>query len=102
MTGLDWLGLDEACDLLRVSADNERVIDAFAATIPYYVEITTGYPAYLTASTSCSETAKTHSRFLLCLWFNPDGTDAEQLKQVIDSLTKALKAHVIAHGYDED
>lgn len=101
LAGLDWMTVDEACDLLRVSDDNEDIIDAHAATIPGYVEITTGYPATCTQGVNCDETVKALCRFLLVRFFNPDGTDAAQMDATIDSLTKAVKALVIASGTSE-
>ena len=101
MTGLDWMDIDEACDLLRVSSDNEAIIEAHAKAIPQYVEITTGYPAAYTDSYNCDETVKQLCRFVLQLWFNPDGTDADSLKRTIDSLTASVKALVIAGDLED-
>lgn len=101
MTGLDWMDIDEACDLLRVSSDNEAIIEAHTATIPEYVEIITGYPATMTDSGNCNETVKTLCRFILQLFFNPDGTDADSLKRTIDSLTATVKALVIAGDLED-
>lgn len=96
MTGLEWLSVDDACDLLRVSTDNAGVIQQHAETIPYFVEITTGYPAELAKGEGCDETVKQLCRFVLQQWFNPDGTDATKIAHVVNSLTKAVKALVIA------
>jgi len=96
MGGLDWLDVADACDLLRVSEDNAGVIESHAESIPRYVEITTGYPATCTSGAACDETVKQLCRFILQLWFNPDGTDAQQLTRTIDSLTATVKALVIA------
>lgn len=101
MDGLGWMDIDEACDLLRVSSDNEAIIEAHAKAIPQYVEITTGYPADCTDSYNCDETVKQLCRFVLQLWFNPDGTDADSLKRTIDSLTASVKALVIAGDLED-
>lgn len=101
MDGLEWMDIDEACDLLRVSSDNEAIIEAHAKAIPQYVEITTGYPATCTDSYNCDETVKQLCRFVLQLWFNPDGTDADSLKRTIDSLTASVKALVIAGDLED-
>ena len=101
LDGLEWMTVDEALDLLRVSDDNEDIIDAHAATIPGYVEITTGYPATCTQGVNCDETVKALCRFVLQLWFNPDGTDADSLKRTIDSLTASVKALVIAGDLED-
>lgn len=100
MFGLDWLDESDACDLLRVSEDNIGVIEQHTETIPYYVEITTGYPAELAKGMDCDETVKQLCRFVLQQWFNPDGTDATKIARVVTSLTKAVKALVIAQGMD--
>lgn len=101
MDGLEWMDIDEACDLLRVSSDNEAIIEAHAKAIPQYVEVTTGYPADCTDSYNCDETVKQLCRFVLQLWFNPDGTDADSLKRTIDSLTASVKALVIAGDLED-
>ena len=101
MYGLEWMDMDEALDLLRVSADNAALIESFADSIPHYVEIVTGYPATRARGLECHETVKVLCRFLLEKWFDPDGTDAEQLDRVIESLKRATKALVISEGMDE-
>lgn len=84
----------EALDLLRVSADNLLIIDQLAASVPSYVEALTGYPADTAAGDDCDELVKQLSRFVLQLWFNPDGTDGERLEKVVVSLAKSVKALV--------
>ncbi len=96
MTGLEWLDESDACDLLRVSEDNIGIIEQHAETIPHFVEITTGYSADLCMGAECDETVKQLCRFLLQMWFNPDGTDATKIARVVTSLTKAVRAMVIA------
>ena len=101
MQGLEWLSIEDACDLLRISEENAGIVEQIAEPIPYYVEITTGYPATCTIGIGCDETVKQLCRFILCLWFDPDGTDATKLTRVVTSLTRVVKALVIAKGYDE-
>lgn len=101
MTGLEWMDVDEACDLLRVSDDNASIIEVIAEPIPYYVELTTGYPADLAKGDECAEVVRQLCRFILQLWFDPDGTNAQTLTRAVNSLTKAVKAYVIATGLDE-
>lgn len=96
MGGLEWLEASQACDLLRVTEDNADIVEQHAAGIAAYVETTTGYPAELAQGVDCDETVKALCRFLLMLWFNPDGTDADRLQRVIDALTKAVRALVVA------
>lgn len=100
MTGLGWMDMSEACDLLRVSDDNAEIIEAHAKAIPQYVEITTGYPATCTQGDNCDEAVRQLCRFLLQLWFNPDGTDAQQLARTVASLTATVKALVVADGLE--
>lgn len=85
---------------MRVTEDNNDVISAHVEAIAPYVELSCGYPMDLTDSRECHGTVKALCRFLLQLWFNPDGTDAQQLEQVIASLRKAVKALVIAEHLD--
>ena len=101
MTGIEWLDLDEALDLLRVTDDNGDIVQGLAASIPAYVEVMTGYPAELTAGQTPSEVVKPLCRFLLQLWYNPDGTDSERLSKVVDSMAKTVKAFVVAGDLDE-
>ena len=96
--GLDWMETDEALDLLRVSSDNLNIIEQYAASVPSHVEVTTGYPAALTAGDDCHELVKQLARFTLQLWFNPDGTDSQALTRVIDSLAKSVR-QLVAVGY---
>lgn len=94
--GLEWLDETKALDLLRVSADNVPIIEALAASVPSYVEALTGYPATVTAGERCDDLVKQLSRFVLQLWFNPDGTDGGRLEQVVYSLAKSVKALVVS------
>ena len=101
MTGLEWLDIEDACDLLRISEENAGIVEQIAEPIPFYVEITTGYPAALAKAEGCDETVKQLCRFILALWFDPDGTDATKLTRVVTSLTRVVKAVVIAGKMDE-
>ncbi len=101
MDGLAWLEMSDACDLLRVTDDNAAIVSGHARSIPRLVEVQTGYPAYMTDSESCDETVKVLARFMLLRLFDPDGLDADQLGRVIDSLTKTVKAIVIAEGLED-
>lgn len=100
MRGLEWLDMDDACDLLRVSSDNAGVIEQHADVVAHYVEITTGYPADKAASPFCDETVKELCRFVLLQWFNPDGADANKINRVVTALTKAVRALVIADSME--
>ena len=100
MTGIEWFEIDEALDLLRTSEENTEIVTALATSIPAYVEVMTGYPAELTAGSSPSEVVKPLCRFLLQLWYCPDGTDSTQLQRVIGSMAKTVKAFVVAGDLD--
>ncbi|ACV21878.1 Uncharacterised protein [Slackia heliotrinireducens] len=98
INGLEWMETGEALDLLRVSSDNLPLIEQLAASVPSYVEVMTGYPAEYTAGDDCHELVKQLSRFVLQLWFNPDGTDSQALSRVVGSLAKSVKA-LVGVGY---
>ena len=92
MTALSWLSDSDALDLLRVSDENAGIVDALAASLPAYVEMTTGYPRDLVSSDGCDEVVRQLCRFTLQLWYNPDGTDAAQLGAIADGLAKTVRA----------
>lgn len=92
MTALSWLSESDALDLLRVSEDNAGIVDALAASLPAYVEVTTGYPRDLVSSERCDEVVRQLCRATLQLWYNPDGTDAPQLGAIADGLAKTVRA----------
>ena len=89
---MDWLSDEEARDLLRVSADNDTIIKALRDAIPQFIETQTGYPAEHLESASPDPLAAQLARFVLQLWYNPDGTDSEALTRVVESLAKTLRA----------
>lgn len=92
---MEWLKVEDMADFLRVGEESHGIIEALAATVPEYIDTTTGYPATLTAGEEPHETVKQLARFLIQLWFNPDGSDARQLRQVVNSLTYAVKTMVL-------
>lgn len=96
MTGLAWMTIQEACDLLRVSEDNADLIQSMAVGIPMTVEMTTDYPADCVASYNCDPMVQQLCRFILTLWYCPDGTDVSKLARVIDSMSFTVKSMVIA------
>lgn len=101
MEWLEWLSVEDACNLLRVPEDNAPIIEYLVSGIPGYIEATTGMPTGLICHDDCDETTRQLCLFLLQLWFNADGTDATKLSRVVASLTKAVKANVIAVGLDD-
>ena len=95
VSGLQWMEQQEALDLLRIGSDNLLVVDAICSSVPQYIEVTTGYPAELVEDNP-SEIVKQLARFVLQFWYNPDGTDAQALKRVVDSLSCSVRAMVAA------
>lgn len=93
---MQWMTEKEACDLLRVSDDNAPIIKPLMASVPSYVEALTGYPAEAQTQEDCPELVKQLQRFVLQLWYNPDGTDGERLEKVVISLAKSVKALVVS------
>lgn len=91
MEGMAWLSEQDALDLLRVGSESAGIVEGLVAAIPEFIEATTGYPATLTATEPC-EVVKQLARFILCLWFNPDGADHKQLERVVQALSIATKA----------
>ncbi|MDO9490801.1 head-tail connector protein [Acetobacterium sp.] len=82
--------VEEAREYLRLDGtDNDGIISPLLDAIPGYIELTTG----MTAAQQASEPlAKTASKFLLLLWYNPEQADVEKIQRVIDNLLKGLSA----------
>lgn len=70
---------------------NIDIVVGLIAAIPDYIRTTTGIKDPETAAAPFP-LIKTLAKFLLCLWYNPDGTDAVQLQVVVNNLLKTLKA----------
>lgn len=87
------LTMDEALLALRTEGNqgNKDIINGLLAAIPSYIETTTGIFDAAGAAENYP-LVKTLAKFLLCLWYNPDGTDAVQLQVVVNNLLKTLKA----------
>ena len=87
------LNIEQALTVLRTesSAGHVEIISGLLAAIPSYIETTTGIKDAATAS-EVYPLVTTLEKFLLCLWYNPDGTDAVQLQVVVNNLLKTLKA----------
>lgn len=87
------LTIDDALLALRTEANqgNIALVSDLLAAIPPYITTTTGILMPELAAESCP-LLKTLAKFLLCLWYNPDGTDAVQLQVVVNNLLKTLKA----------
>lgn len=83
----------EAFEALRTEQNlgNETIVIGLLQAIPSYIETNTGIKDAAGAAQTFP-LVKTLAKFLLCLWYNPDGTDAVQLQVVINNLLKTLKA----------
>ena len=94
MKALPWLEVNDMLDLLRTGSENADIIEGLAEGVPSFIEATTGYSAAKIQSDECDSTAQLLSKFLLTLWYAPDGTDSDRLQRTIDSLTCVLKRKV--------
>lgn len=85
------ISLDEAREWLRLdNTDNDEVIEGLLDGAAEYITIATGLtPLYQAAS----PLAKTATKFLLSLWYDPTQADTDKLQRSIDNLLKAV-AHV--------
>ena len=98
------LTMTEAFTALRTEENdgNRDIVTGLLLAIPSYITTTTGIADPVAAATVEGDTenpepgpfplVKTLAKFLLCLWYNPDGTDAVQLQVVVNNLLKTLKA----------
>lgn len=83
--------IEEARDTLRVDGiDNDPIIIPLIESIPSYLEVTTGR-AWIDDK-DVHPLAQTVTKFLLQLWFDPQGQDSDRLKRTIDNLLIALTA----------
>lgn len=82
--------IEEARDTLRVDGtSNDSIIEPLLAALPGYIESLVGNTVDVSGA---DPLVNTLAKFVLQLWYNPDGTDSERLQIVIDSLTKTIKA----------
>jgi len=82
--------IQEARDALRVDgSDNDPIIIPLLESIPAYLEVTTGRSWDIEP---VHPLAQTVTKFILQLWFDPQGPDSERLKRTIDGLLVALTA----------
>lgn len=86
------ISLDEAREWLRLdNTDNDEVIEGLLDGAAEYIAIATGLtPSYQ----AISPLAKTATKFLLSLWYDPSQADTDRLQRSIDNLLKA-----VAHTY---
>lgn len=85
------ISLDEAREWLRLdNTDNDAVITGLIEGAAQYIEIATGL---IPLDQAASPLAKTATKFLLSLWYDPTQADTDKLQRSIDNLLKAV-AHV--------
>lgn len=82
--------VEEARETLRIDGeDNDIIIYPLLVAIPSYLEATTGKNW---DTEPVHPLAQTAAKFILQLWYDPQGQDTEKLKRTIDSLLVALTA----------
>lgn len=82
--------IEEARDTLRVDgSSNDSIIEPLLAALPSYIESLVGNSVDVSGEDPLVQTL---AKFVLQLWYNPDGTDSDRLQKVIDSLAKTIKA----------
>ncbi|KSU86563.1 DNA packaging protein [Priestia veravalensis] len=84
------ISIEEARDTLRLDGpDNDSIIIPLLESIPSYLEVTTGR----TWDTQpVHPLAQTVTKFILQLWYDPEGQDKDRLQRTIDNLLTALTA----------
>jgi hypothetical protein len=83
--------IEEARAALRLDGtDNDAIITSYLESIPSYLEATTGHD--WAADEPVEPLAQTVTKFILQLWYNPQGPDSVRLKQAIDGLLTTLEA----------
>ena len=65
----------------------ETFINGLLAAAPAYIETATGLNENEQFQQPLVELV---TKFLLLLWYNPDGTDSAKLQQVVDNLLKSI------------
>lgn len=75
----EWLRLD--------NGDNDAILEGLITSAAEYIELTTGLDE---TAQEKSPLAKTATKFLLSLWYDPTQVDTDKLQRSIDNLLKAL------------
>ncbi|MBG9937442.1 head-tail connector protein [Bacillus tropicus] len=84
------IDIQEARDAVRVDgADNDSILISLLESIPSYLEVTTGRTW---EDATVHPLAQTVTKFILQLWYDPQGQDSERLKRTIDNLLTSLTA----------
>lgn len=80
--------IDTAREWLRIDGnDNDMIIMGLLAAAPAYIEVATGLSAEAQEGIPLADII---TKFLLLLWYDPDGSDTDKLQRVIDGLLKSL------------
>lgn len=88
---IEVISLDEAREWLRLdNTDNDEVIKGLIGGAAEYIEIATGLTPFDQAA---SPLAKTATKLILSLLYDPTQADTDRLQRSIDNLLKAV-AHV--------
>lgn len=91
------INIEDARNALRVDGDyNDDIIEPLIESIPQYLYLTTG--CEWDEGKSTHPLAKTASKFILQLWFDPQTEDSERLKKTIDGLLVSLTALGRSHN----
>ena len=90
------LTLEQAKEILRVDGTaNDTIIQSLVASLPAYIETTTG----MTPEQQYNETlCYTVGGFLLTLWYYSDQADDIKLQRTIDNLLKAISVRARKSG----
>lgn len=82
----------QAKEILRIDNNfNDDIIASLIESIPSYIQTTTGLTPDQQDTRPLTHTV---GGFLLQLWYNAEGTDAQQLTRTIDSLLMTLSLTV--------
>ena len=89
----EGMSLEQALGILRLEGDRHHtdIVKPLLYSIPSYIYTTTGMNPRQQVT---EPLANTVSGFLLQLWYNAEGTNADQLTRTIDSLLKTLSLMV--------
>lgn len=83
--------IEEARDTLRVDgSDNDIIIIPLIEAIPHYLEATTG-KSWVDGET-VHPLAKTAAKFILMLWYNPQGSEVQKIQGIVEGLLTTLTA----------
>ena len=83
--------IEEARETLRVDGrDNDIIIIPLIEAIPHYLEATTGRA--WENDKQIHPLAKTAAKFILMIWYNPQGAEIQKLRGIVDGILTTLTA----------